>query len=91
MPHHSIGAQLAGALLDLGEGDLAGLAQFRLVGSGAAADDVADTGEQVLEDVRAEHGLTGHHAQVLGDGPALHVGRGGHDHGGHGSWLFSAR
>jgi hypothetical protein len=55
-------------------------AQLLLVGAGAAADDVADAGEQVLEDVGAQDRLAGDDAQVFGDRPAVDAGRGGLDH-----------
>jgi hypothetical protein len=40
------------------DGDLLRLAQFLFVAGGSAADDVAEAGEEVLEDVGAEDRLT---------------------------------
>ena len=45
-------------------GDVLGLAQLLLVGGGAAADDVADAGEDVAEDVGAEDRLAGDEPEV---------------------------
>jgi hypothetical protein len=60
-----VGAQLCGLLLHLGHGDVLGLTEFAFVGGGAAADDVADAGEEVLEDVGAENGFAADDAEVL--------------------------
>src|SRR5690606_18164042 len=75
-----IGAEPAGLLFELPQRLVARVAQRPLVGAGAAADDVADAGEQVLEDVRADDHLADDEAEILGGGPALHGRRGGDDH-----------
>src|SRR5690606_17230649 len=62
------------------EGFAARIAQGALIGAGAAADDVADAGEQILEDVGADDHLAGDDAQVLADRPALERRRSRDDH-----------
>ena len=58
-------------------GQILGAPQFLLVGRRSAADDVADAGEEIAEDVRAEDGLAGHQAVVVHDPLAVdHAGRG---------------
>ncbi|MNN88757.1 hypothetical protein D3C81_2064820 [compost metagenome] len=83
MPHHlvvdvdadhGVGTQCLRALFELIEGDLAGPGQLFLVGTGAATDDVADAGEQILEDVGAEDGFAHHYAAVLANGLAFQGG-----------------
>ncbi len=68
------------SLFQLFHGDVAGALQFLLVGAGTAADQVADAGEQVLEDVGAEDRLAGDDAAVAGDALAFDAGGGGHLH-----------
>jgi len=46
---HRIGTKGGGALFQLVEGDLAGTGQLFFIGAGAAADDVADPGKEILE------------------------------------------
>jgi hypothetical protein len=46
------------------------------VGAGATADDVADAGEQILEDVGAEDGFAHDDAAVLANGLAFQGGGG---------------
>ncbi len=63
-------AEFRRLLLHLLNGDRLGFAQFLLVGGRAAADDVADTGKEVAEDVGAKDGLAAHDAEVLDDAGA---------------------
>ena len=56
------------------------LGETPLVGRRTAADDVADAGEEIAEDVRADDGLAGDNAEITADGPAFdNTGR-GHQH-----------
>ena len=57
------------------------LPQLLFVGPGAAADDVADAGEEVAENVGAHHRLAGDDAEIHADAAALYAVRGGDDHG----------
>lgn len=74
--HHGVGPQRLGTLLELLEGDLPGPGQLFFVGAGATADDVADAGEQILEDVGAEDGFAHDDATVLANGLAFQGGGG---------------
>ena len=59
---------------------VAGSLQLALIGCRASADDVADAGKQVLEDVGAEDGLAGDEPEVAGDALAFDAGGGRDDH-----------
>src|SRR6266540_4990078 len=76
-----VGAELLRLRLEFGERHIPRALQFRFIGGRAAADDVADAGEDVFEDVRAEDGLTGNDAKVLRDALSLDAwcGRDQHD------------
>src|SRR3546814_9503052 len=65
--HHVVRALVARLGLKLGERRPAGVAEHILIGTRAAADDVAYAREQVAEDVCADDHLAGHHAQIGGD------------------------
>jgi SAM-dependent methyltransferase len=78
---HGVRAETSRLLGQLLERDLLGAPQLALVRRGAAADDVADAGEQVLEDVRAEDRLAADDAEVADGGAAFDGGGGGEDHG----------
>ena len=64
---HGIAALLLGRLRHLGERQLARIAQLRLVGGRTSADNVADAGEEILEDVGADDRLAGDDAPVVAD------------------------
>src|SRR5699024_6734351 len=78
--HDGVGAEGLGALVKLGERGFAGVAEFLLICVGAAADDVAEAGADVLEHVDAGYGLRGHDADVVGDFTPFDAGGGRHDH-----------
>src|SRR3546814_1946965 len=69
--HHVVRALVARLGLKLGERRPAGVAEHILIGTRAAADDVAYAREQVAEDVCADDHLAGHHAQIGGDRAAF--------------------
>ena len=58
-------------LFHLAERQLAGFGQALLVGRRTSADDVANAGEHVAEDVGADDGLAGDDAEIPADGPAF--------------------
>jgi hypothetical protein len=58
-------------LLHFGKRDFPRLAQRFLVGARAAADDVANAGKEIAEDIGAEDGLSRDDALVLDDLPAF--------------------
>ena len=64
------------ALLHLLQRDLPGTGELFLVGGGPAADNVANAGEQVLEDVGAKDRFAGDDAEVSGDSLAFESRRG---------------
>ena len=58
-----------------------GIGQHFFVAARAPADDIAYRGEQVAENIGADHGFSGNHAQVSADLAAVDVRCGGDDHG----------
>src|SRR5690606_2430898 len=75
-----IGAEGLGLVLQLAQGFAARVAQGPLLGAGAAADDVANAGEQILEDVGTDDDFADNDAEVFAGGPALDRGSSGDDH-----------
>src|SRR6185503_15557919 len=75
-----VGAERLRVRLELGDGEITRPFQLPLVGGRAAADDVADAGEDVLEDVRTENRLAGDDTEVFRNALSLDVGRGGDQH-----------
>src|SRR3546814_11525653 len=62
-PDDGVGAQVRGALAQVGDGLVLRPVQQLLVGAAAAAEDVADAGEPVRHTVGAHHGLAGDDAR----------------------------
>ena len=78
--HHGIGAQLGRPLLHFVQGLLAGVDELLLVGAGAAAEEVAEPGHKVLDEVHTGNDLTENNALIFRDTAALHRGGSGYDH-----------
>ena len=68
---NGIGAEIGGLLTQFLEGDGARLFQFFLIGRRATADDIANAGEDVFENIGAENGLTGNDTVITHDLAAL--------------------
>ena len=68
MPITRVGAHAARLGHQLGERGLARVLERPLIAARAAADDVADAGEQVAEDVGADDHLAGDDAEIARTG-----------------------
>ncbi len=75
-----VGPEIPRLFGKLFKSDLARFLQFGLIRSGSSANDIANAGEEVLEDVRAEDGFAGDHAVVMSDGLAFDDRRGRQQH-----------
>ena len=79
--HHGVRAELARFVFKLGQRNLARLAQGFLIRAGPAADNVANAGEQIAEQVRAQDRFAGDDALVVVDMAAFDRRGGGDDYG----------
>src|SRR5690606_11982808 len=79
--HHRVGAHAAGLRLQLGQRFVARVAHGVFISAGPAADDVADAGEKIAEDVGADDDLADDEPEIFADRAAFDGGRGGDDHG----------
>jgi len=75
-----VGAEFGGSGNYLGHGGFSRCAEFLFVGSGTAADDVANSGEEVAEYIRAENSLSGNDAAVVANPFAFDAGCRGDSH-----------
>src|SRR5690606_16943000 len=77
---NGVTAERRRASSELVEGQLARTLQLALVGAGTAADDVAQTRQQILEQVRTQHRLARDDAAVPRDPPPFDGVRGRDQH-----------
>ena len=68
---HGVRAEPGGFILNFLQRNLARFAQRLFIAAGPAADDVANAGEKIAEDMRAQDRLAGDDALIAGDGAAF--------------------